>query len=343
MALRTLNPPEDTMKLNRRTVLSGAAAGVALFSIGRPAAAQATRMRFAHPHPTSDSWQTAALQFADRIKEDTGGEYEVQVFPNGALGSDQQTISAVRGGSIDFCITGNPFFTGLAPVLNALDLPFLFQSRDHVAAVMDGEIGDGMRAELEASNLKALATWDIGWRNLTNSRRAVATPDDIRGLKLRTTPNPAHIKAFELLGAVPTPMAFTELFTALETGTVDGQENPVTLILNARFYEVQRHLSLTRHAFTTAPFCMNNEKFAAYPASLQEILLAAGRDMAVAQRQMNEDAEATSLAELKTAGMEVVEDPDRDAFAAIVTEAVEQEFVAQFGSDLLDQIKGAAG
>lgn len=137
-------------------------------------------------------------------------------------------------------------------------------------------------------------------------------------------------------------MAFTELFTALETGTVDGQENPVTLILNARFFEVQRHLSLTRHAFTTAPFCMNNDKFASYPADLQEILLDAARDMAVAQRQMNEDAESSSLAELKTAGMEVVEEPDRDAFAAIVTEAVQQDFVANFGSDLLDQIKGAA-
>jgi tripartite ATP-independent transporter DctP family solute receptor len=330
------------MKLTRRTALTSAAAGVALFSIGSPAAAKATRMRFAHPHPTSDSWQAAALQFAERIKTDTDGEYEVQVFPNGGLGSDQQIIGAVRGGSIDFCITGNPYFTGLAPVLNVLDLPFLFQSRDHVAAVMDGPIGDGMRSELEGSNIKALSTWDIGWRNLTNDRRAVATPDDIRGLKLRTTPNPAHIKAFQLLGASPTPMAFTELFTALETGTVDGQENPVTLILNARFYEVQKHLSLTRHAFTTAPLCMNNDKFAAYPAALQDVLLGAARDMAVTQRQMNEDAEATSLAELKTAGMEVVEEPDRAAFAEIVTEAVEQDFVATFGTDLLDQIKGAA-
>lgn len=331
------------MNITRRSTLKGVAAGVALFAISRPASAQTTRLRFAHPHPTSDSWQTAALQLAERVKTETDGMFEVQVFPNGALGSDQQTISAVRGGSIDMCITGNPFFTGMAPTLNVLDLPFLFQSRDHVAKVVDGPVGDSLRAELEGSDLKALSTWDIGWRNLTNSRRPVATPEDIQGLKIRTTPNPAHIRAFELLGAAPTPMAFTELFTALETGTVDGQENPVTLILNARFYEVQQYLSLTRHAFTTAPLVMNNTKFAAYPQDVQDLLLKIAMETAAAQRQMNTDAEDSSLAELKEGGMEVVEEPDRAAFAALVTEQVEQEFVEQFGSDMLDQIKSAAG
>lgn len=330
------------MKITRRTMMKGAGAGVALFAIGRPASAS-TRLRLAHPHPDSDSWQTAALQFAERVSAETDGMFEVQVFPNGALGSDQQTISAVRGGSIDICITGNPFFTGLAPRLNALDLPFLFESRDHVAAVMDGPIGDELRAELEGSDLKALATWDIGWRNLTNNRRAVTTPEDMRGLKIRTTPNPAHIKAFELVGAIPTPMAFTELFTALETGTVDGQENPVTLILNARFFEVQRYLSLTRHAFTTAPLVMNNTKFAGYPQDVQDILVRIALETAAAQRQMNAETEGTSLDELKEGGMEVVEEPDREAFAELVTEQVQSDFVEQFGSDLLDQIKAAAG
>jgi len=236
---------EENMSVTRRHFLNATAAGVALFAIGGRASAKETRMRFAHPHPEVDSWHIVANQFAERIKNDTNGEYVVEVFGNGMLGSDQQTIGAVRGGTIDFGITGNPFFTGLAPKLNVLDLPFLFDSRAHVGRVMDGEIGNSLRAELESSDLKAIATWDIGWRNLTNNRRAVATPDDLKGLKIRTTPNPAHIKAFQLLGAVPTPMAFTELFTALETGTVDGQENPVTLILNARFFEVQKYLTLS--------------------------------------------------------------------------------------------------
>lgn len=332
----------NSPSLTRRSALVGAGAGVSLFMIGRPALAQATKLRFAHPHPEVDSWHKAALLFAEQIKAKSGGRFEVQVFPNGALGSDAQTISAVRGGSLDICLTGNPFFTGLAPKLNVLDLPFLIKSRKHAAAVMDGPIGDGLRRELEGSNLKALATWEIGWRNLTNNRRPVATADDIKGLKIRTTPNPAHIKAFQLLGAVPTPMAFTELFTALETGTVDGQENPVTLILNAKFNEVQKHLSLTQHAFTTGPLVMNKGKFDAFPADLQEVFVKTAVEIAGTQRQMNEDTEGSSLAALKKAGMQAVENPDRESFAKIVTAEVEKDFVGKFGSETLDAIKKAA-
>ncbi|RXT56463.1 hypothetical protein B6S44_05175 [Bosea sp. Tri-44] len=330
------------MTITRRTALIGASSGIALFAIGRPALAQAVKLRFAHPHPEVDSWHKAALLFAEQVKAKSQGRYEVQVFANGALGSDAQTISAVRGGSLDICLTGNPFFTGLAPKLNVLDLPFLIQSRKHAAAVMDGPIGDGLRKELEGSNLKALATWEIGWRNLTNNRRPVVTAADLKGLKIRTTPNPAHIKAFQLLGAIPTPMAFTELFTALETGTVDGQENPVTLILNAKFHEVQKHLSLTRHAFTTGPLVMNKTKFDAMPADIQQLLPTIAVEIAGIQRQMNEDTEGSSLAELKKAGMQAVETPDRDSFAKIVTAEVEKEFVGKYGSETLEAIKKAA-
>lgn len=330
------------MTVTRRTALAGASAGITLFAIGRPALAQTTKLRFAHPHPEADSWHKAALLFAEQVKAKSQGRFEVQVFPNGALGSDAQTISAVRGGSLDICLTGNPFFTGLAPKLNVLDLPFLIQSRKHAAIVMDGPIGDGLRRELEGSNLKALATWEIGWRNLTNNRRPVATAADIKGLKIRTTPNPAHIKAFQLLGAVPTPMAFTELFTALETGAVDGQENPVTLILNAKFNEVQKHLSLTRHAFTTGPIVMNKAKFEALPAEIRQLLVAIAVECAGIQRQMNEDTEGSSLAALKKAGMQVVESPDRESFAKIVTAEVEKDFVGKYGGETLAAIKKAA-
>lgn len=330
------------MTLSRRNVLKGTTAGVALFAIGGQAKAQATVMRFGHPHPTSDSWQTAALQLVEKVKAKTGGKIEIQVFPNGALGSDPAMIGAVRGGTLDLTLTGNPFFTGMAPKLNVLDLPFLFESRAHVAKVMDGAIGDGLRKELEASNLKPLATWEIGWRNLTNSRRAVANAADIKGLKIRTTPNPAHVKAFQLLGAVPTPMPFTELFSALETKTVDGQENPVTLILNAKFYEVQKFMSLTRHAFTTGPLVMNKAKYDALTPDLQQALVSVASEIAIAQRKMNEDSEGSSLDALKKAGMQVVEEPDRASFAKIVTEEVRKEFVAKFGGETLDAILKAA-
>lgn len=322
--------------LSRRALLATGA--VSLFAIGKPAHAQTAKLRFGHPHPESDSWQKAALEFANRVKTYTNGAIEVQVFPNGSLGSDPAMINAVRGGQLDICLTGNPFFTGLAPKLNVLDLPFLFQDRKQVAAVLDGPVGDALRKELEPSNLKALATWEVGWRNITNNKRAIEKADDIKGLKIRTTPNPAHVRAFQLLGAIPTPMAFTELFSALENGTVDGQENPVTLILNAKFYEVQKNLSLTRHAFTTGPLVMNKPKFDGMPEAQRAALVKAAQECAVLQRKMNEDSESTSLAELKKNGMKAVENPDRESFAKIVSVEVRKEFVDKYGNDYLEQI-----
>ncbi len=321
----------------RRAVL-GALAAPALLGSAR---AQPVRLRFAHPHPESDSWHRAALLFANQVKERSGGALQVQVFPNGALGSDPTIIAAARGGSLDLVLTGNPFFTGLAPKLNVLDLPFLFRDRRHVAAVLDGRIGAQLKGELEGSNLQVLGFWDIGFRNVTNSRRAIATPADIRGLKIRTTPNPAHIKAFQLLGANPVPMPFTELFTAMETRTVDGQENPTTLILNARFYEVQRYLSLTRHAYTAGLFVMAKQRWDSLPEAQRTIVQQVAAEVTPQQRQMNEDAEASSVAELKRRGMQAVEQPDRAAFAAIVTEEVRRDFASRFGAELPEAIEAA--
>lgn len=327
------------MRLTRRSMLVASAALIA----APPVRAQgAVKLRLGHPHPDVDPVQKAALRMAELVKERTKGAVEIQVFANGVLGSDPTMISGVRGGTLDMCWTGNPFFTGMAPRLNVLDLPFLFNDRDHVARVLDGPIGDTLRKELLPSNLVALSTWEVGWRNITNNRRPVRTPNDVKGLKIRTTPNPAHIKAFQLLGASPTPMAFTELYTAMEMGSVDGEENPVTLILNAKFNEVQKHLSLTQHAFTTAPLVMNKARFDALAADAQSVLLTTAKEMAVYQRKLNAETEASSIAELKKSGMQVIEQIDREPFRKIVYEDVKKDFVDKYGSELVDQIAAAA-
>ncbi len=327
------------MSINRRRFMGVMASGAALLAAPAIGRAQSTQvLRLAHPHPDTDSWQDAGLWMNEALRERTDGALGVQVFANGILGNDSTMINAVRGGTIDIMVTGNPFFTGLAPKLNVLDLPFLFKDRNHVAAVLDGEIGDELRAELEPSGIVALATWETGWRNVTNSRRPVQGVEDLKGLKIRTTPNPAHIRAFELLGAVPTPMAFTELFTALEMRSIDGQENPTTLILNSKFNEVQRYLSLTQHAFTTSPLVTNKTKLDAMDPALREALVAVAREAAVKQRQMNAEREISSLETLKSEGMEVVETPDREALRAVVADNVREAFAAQFGAELPDRI-----
>src|SRR5829696_8602754 len=182
-------------RITRRSMVVGA--GVAL---GTSRASAAQVLRLAHSHPEHDPVHKAALRMAELVKERTGGAIDIKVYANGLLGSDPSVISAVRGGTLDICWTGNPFFTGIAPKLNVYDLPFLFRDRAHVAKVLDGPIGESLRNELLGSNLVALSTWEVGWRHLTNNRRPVRPPDDAEGLKIRTTPNPAHIKAFQLLG-----------------------------------------------------------------------------------------------------------------------------------------------
>lgn len=332
------------MTLTRRSFMA-ATGGAAATMLAAPSILRAQgklALRMGHPHPETDSWQDTALWMGETLAEKSGGDITLQVFPNGLLGNDPTMINSVRGGALDIMITGNPFFTGLAPKLNVLDLPYLFRDRDHVATVLDGEIGDHLREDFADSGLFALSLWETGWRHVTNSRRAVATPDDIKGLKIRTTPNPAHIEAFRLLGAVPTPMAFTELFTALEMGSVDGQENPTTLILNSRFYEAQKYLSLTQHAFTAAPLVTNAAKLDAMGEDQRALLIETAQEGAKRQRALNVEREDTSLATLKEEGMEVVETPDREAFRAIVADQVQATFAEEFGTDLIDQINGAA-
>lgn len=314
------------------------AAGLAMPWVASTARAQSTRLRLAHPHPETDSWHRAALLMAEELKKRSDGAITMQVYGNGALGSDPTTISSARGGTLDIALTGNPFFTGLAPKLNVLDLPFQFRDRKHVTAVLDGPIGNRLKPELEPSGLVVLGFWDIGFRNITNSRHAIRTPDDIKGLKIRTTPNQAHIKAFQLLGANPTPLAFTELFTAMETRAVDGQENPNTLILSARFFEVQKHLSLTRHAYTAGILAMSKRKLDALPAKDQELIRAVAAEMTPKQRQMNEDGDPLAIAELKKNGMQVIDEPDRAAMTTVVAETVRNDFAQKFGAELPDAI-----
>ena len=189
------------------TLLSAALLSLAMTGT----ATAATSLTFAHAHPVTDSQHLAAERFAERLAERSAGELTVKIFPNGQLGNDQAMISGVRSGTIDLELSGNPYFSGLVSELNVLDLPFLFDTREQAYQVLDGEVGQDLLGRMAPQQIEGLAFWEIGFRNLTNSRRAVETADDISGLTLRTTPNPAHIAAFQALGANPTPMPFAEL------------------------------------------------------------------------------------------------------------------------------------
>ena len=293
---------------------------VLTLGLAGPLAAQETTLRLAHYGSAADTVTKAAERFAELVSEKTGGAVAVEVFPNGELGDSPTMLEGARLGTIDITTVGNPYFIGFLPELNLLDLPFLFQSDAHAFAVLDGEVGQALMDDMQGAGLQGLAFWELGFCDLTNSVRPIETPADLEGLKLRTTPNPAHVLAFETLGANPTPMPFAEVYSALETGTIDGQENPINHIHANKLHEVQPYLSLTHHAYTTSPLVMNANRWNGLSPEVQTALKEAALEAATYQRQLNDEEEAGSLQAMKDAGVEVVEEPDVEAFREAVAD-----------------------
>ena len=326
----------------RRTFMKAAVAATLTASAAFGAQA-AEKLRFAHYANTGDTAHKAAEFFKTRVEELTKGELEISIHPAGELGNSQTMLQGARLGTIDFVLVGNPYFTAFAPQVNLLDLPFLFQSEEHAYKVMDGEVGQELMNSINQSNLQGLAFWEIGFRDLTNNVRAVKEPADVKGLKLRTTPNPAHIKAFQILGANPAPMPFSEVYSALQTGTIDGQENPVNHIYASKLYEVQKYLSLTHHAYTAAPLVMNYGKFVKLSEEQQKAIKTAALEAAAYERKLNAEETDGNLQAMKDAGMEVEEHPDVAAFRAAVADQTRADYVDQFGDDLLKKVDALAG
>jgi TRAP-type transport system periplasmic protein len=234
-------------------------------------------------------------------------------------------------------------FTSTGPVPNfvpearILDVPFLFRDKAHARAVLDSSIGGEMLAKFEAKGFKALAWGENGIRHMTNSKRAVNSPEDLKGLKMRTMENPVHIAAYKGFGIVTTPMAFPEVFTALQQGTVDGQENPLSVIMAAKFEQVQKHLSLTGHVYSPAIFLMNKAAFDALSAEDKNNFIEAAKVAVKANRARVDEDDAKGVAELKSKGMQVIE-VDKAKFVAALG-PVNSEFEKQFGKANLDRIR----
>ena len=207
-------------------------------------------MRLAHEVAVDSTQHLAATRFAELVKERTNGAIEIKVFPNSGLGTGQQALNLLRGGTIEIVQSGSTTFNGLVGETAALELPFLFRDAEHAYHVLDGKVGQSLLDKLGPFGIQGLAFLENGWRQVTNNRHPVRSVEDIKGLKIRTTPNPYHIQAFQLLGANPVPLAYAELYSALETGAVDAQEHPLPILWAGKFYEVQKYLTLTSHAYS---------------------------------------------------------------------------------------------
>lgn len=323
------------MKLRQFLQLPIACAALAA-TLGLPLTAQAqTKLRFAHAGPETSSQHQAALEFAKAVKERSQGKLEVQVFPGSQLGNDASVIGGVRGGSIDMMMAGSGNFAGLSSRFEVLDIPFLFRDREHAYKAVDQQVGQELMKALEASGLKQLAFWEVGFRSITTKNRAVRTPADVKGLKIRTQPNPVHVQAWKLLGTNPVPMPLSELYSALESGAVDAQEHPIEITYSAKFHEVQKHLTLTRHAFTAMPVVLNKAKFDGLAPELQKVLIDAAQEAKQFQRALNQKNEASIIAELRKSGMSVIENFDPVPFKAAMGDELRKAHVAKNGPELL--------
>ena len=204
--------------------------------------------------------------------------------------------------------------------------------------MLDGKVGQSLLDKLGPFGVQGLAFLENGWRQVTNNRHPVRSVEDIKGLKIRTTPNPYHIQAFQLLGANPVPLAYAELYSALETGAVDAQEHPLPILWAGKFYEVQKYLTLTSHAYSPLFLVMNKPKFDSLPANYQAILIESAHDAAKYQRDLNAKQVAEIIAGVKEAGVEVIEQIDTAPFRQIVDEPLRQAFAEKYGMDLLNAI-----
>jgi tripartite ATP-independent transporter DctP family solute receptor len=325
---------------NRRLTvkLSQLALGAAL-AFGFVAGAAAQTVMKINISTAQTSHQGVGIDvFAREVEKRTGGRYKIQTFYNASLGSERESIEAVQLGTQELTLTSTGPVPNFVPETKILDVPFLFRDKAHARAVLDGPIGAELLTKFDAKGFKALAWAENGFRHMTNSKRPVNSPDDLKGLKMRTMENPVHVAAYKGFGIVTTPMAFAEVFTALQQGTVDGQENPLSVIIASKFEQVQKHLTLTGHVYSPCLFLMNKAAFDKLSAADKQAFLEAAKEGTKANRAKVDEDDAKGVADLRAKGMQVVETVDKSKFVATLG-PVNAELEKQFGKANLDKIR----
>ncbi|HRV99006.1 MAG TPA: DctP family TRAP transporter solute-binding subunit [Aminobacteriaceae bacterium] len=280
--------------------------------------------------------------FKKDIEEKSGGRISVELYPNAQLGGDRELIESVQLGTVQVAIPATSALAGFDKRFQVFDLPFLFKSKETAFKALDGELGHKVDELLKPLGMRNLGYGENGYRHITNSRGPVHKPEDLKGIKLRTMENPLHLAFFKMLGANPTPMSFGELYTALQQGTVDGQENPVVLVYTSKFYEVQKFYSLTGHVYSATMLVANDDFFASMPEDLWKIVEDAGKRYVVEQRALAEVQEQEFLEELKKTGLQINElTPEEKQLFIDATLPAYDQFKDVIGAELVELAKKA--
>lgn len=318
----------------------GLAVPLALMTAG-PALAEIRdqTVKFASANNKGHPQVTGMEKFAELVKEKSGGKIEVKLFPGGTLGGDVQTVSALQGGVIEMTVLNAGILASNVKEFGAVDLPFLFDSGEEADKVMDGPFGTSLMERLPATGLVGVAYWELGFRNLTNNRHPVTKLEDIKGLKIRTIQSPIPVELFNALGANAVPLPYTELYTALETGTVDGQENPSANIINAKFYEVQKYMTLTRHQYNPQIVLVSKKFWDGLNDEEKTILQQAAVEARDFQRKVSREQDAAALEEIRKTGMEVSElSPEETQKLRDAVKPVIEKFSADIGQETVEAL-----
>ncbi|UQG59227.1 TRAP transporter substrate-binding protein [Marinobacter sp. M3C] len=275
-------------------------------------------LRLAHVVNEQDGFHIAAVKFQDLVAERTEGVVNIELYPNASLGDERTLLEGMQIGTVDMGVITNGPVANFVEEMAVFELPFLFPSPQAAYDVLDGPIGQDLLDKLSEVNLKGLAYAERGFRNLTNSERPVNTPEDMKGLRIRVMENPVYVDTFRALGANAIPMAWTEALTAMQQGTIDGQENPANVIHSFKLYETQDYMTLSRHTYAPAIFVMGMPAWNKLPEAAQAVVVQAAQEAAEHERRVNAEMESQQLAELREAGMKINDTPDIKAFQAAV-------------------------
>lgn len=321
--------------MKRLLTVASAAAMLALAGV---AADAQTVIKAGHGTQTGHPSHMALERFRDLVGTKSGGKIKVEIYPDRQLGEEREMVEGLQLGSVDMAVVSTGPLLAFSPQVGVIDLPFLFKDSAHVYKTLDGPVGQQLLASFEPKGIVGLAWWENGWRHLT-TKKPIKSPDDLKGLKLRTMQNPVHIAAFKQLGAAPIPMAWGEVFTGLGQGVIDAQENPVTIIYTNSLWEVQKYVTLTSHVYGPHAVLFSQAKWKQLTAEEQAQVKAAVTEATAYQRDVSAKLDGERLQLLRDKGM-VIEKIDITPFQEATKDIASS--VKGIDQALLAKIKAAA-
>lgn len=310
---------------------------MSLFILGSVGFAADITLKLGHIADSQNPYAQGGQKFADLVSEKSGGSVEIQLFPNNQLGNQRDLVEGLTFGTVDMCFSSTAVLGNFLEKMAIFDFPFIFRNREHTYKALD-TVGMDIAKELEPRGIKVLAFFENGVRNMTNDIRPIRNPEDMKGMKIRVMEQPVYISMMKILGANPTPMAFGELYTALQQGTIDGEENPAAHIYTKRFFEVQKYISLTAHTYSAEPLLISMIAWNKLNPDQQRIFQEAASESKDWQRKLAQDLESNYWDKIRQSGKsEINEDVDREAFKK-ATLPVWKEFENKVGKENIEAI-----